>query len=288
MIIRSFISRTRSIAAVLVFAFVLALFSSNALAQRIAILTPKQDAQNDAIAQEFLAAFGPQAVDLALADSAYRSVKFEDPFNLTVTQGKQIGAVIGCSGFVIIKAETLRRTSSAKPVYYESYVAIFAVASRTGHLAFWKLITSEDSSRDDSERNLLENIRKHSQDLTREISDAVAKDAPAGDNGFEEMPEDGSREAKKFRPPVPYLRIKPEYTPQAYLYDAKGTVEIQADLDDKGNIIGTEIKRWVGFGLEDSVTQAVRKMHWRPGERDGNPLPTRFLLRYNFKKIDKE
>ncbi|MEP7076633.1 MAG: energy transducer TonB [Acidobacteriota bacterium] len=288
MIIPFVMPGTRTIAGILVFASVFALFSSTAFAQKIAILAPKDDAPNDAIAQEFSAAFGPKAIDLTLADAAYRSVKFEDPFNLTANQGKQIGAVIGCSGSVIVKAETLRRTSSAQPVYFESYVAIFAVVSRTGHLAYWKLITSEDSSREGAERNLLDSFRKVSANLIEEINDKIVKDTPAANTGFEEMPENGSREAKNFRPPIPYLRIKPEYTPQAYLYDAKGTVEIQVDLDDKGNIVATEIKRWVGFGLEDSVTQAVRKMNWRPGERDGKPLPTRFLLRYNFKKIDKE
>ncbi|MEP6849425.1 MAG: energy transducer TonB [Acidobacteriota bacterium] len=288
MIIRFLMPGTRIIAAIFVFAFGPVLFSSTAIAQRIAILTPNQDAQNEAIAQEFSAVFGPKALDLALADAAYRSVKYEDPFNLTASQGKQIGAVIGCSGFVIVKAETLRRTSSAKPVYFESYVAVFAVVSRTGHLAYWKLITSDDGSREGAERNLLDSFRKVSEKLTQEINDTIVKDTPGANIGFEEMPEDGSREAKNFRPPIPYLRIKPEYTPQAYLYDAKGTVEIQVDLDDKGTVIGTEIRRWVGFGLEDSVTRAVRKMNWRPGERDGKPLPTRFLLRYNFKKIDKE
>jgi len=288
MIIRSVTPTTRFLAAIFVFAFGYVLFSSNAFAQRIAISTPKQNAQNDAIAQELSTAFGSRAVDLALADSAYRSGNFEDPFNLTTTEGKHIGAVIGCNGFVMIKAETLRRTSSAKSVYFESYVAIFAVASRTGHLAFWKLVTAEDNSQERAEKSLLDDLRRISSDLASEINDAIGKDAAAPDNGFEEMPAEGSREAKNFRPPVPYLRIKPEYTSRAYLYDAKGTVEIQVDLDDKGNIVATEIKRWVGFGLEDSVTQAVRKMNWRPGERDGKPLPTRFLLRYNFKKIDKE
>jgi len=74
----------------------------------------------------------------------------------------------------------------------------------------------------------------------------------------------------------------------AFLYDVKGTVEVMVDLDDKGNIIKTEIARWAGFGLDESVIDAVRKMNWRPAERNGKPLPTHFLLRYNFKKSEKE
>jgi hypothetical protein len=48
------------------------------------------------------------------------------------------------------------------------------------------------------------------------------------------------------------------------------------------------ITRWAGFELDESVAKAVRSMNWRPAERNGKPLPVRFLLRYNFKKIEKD
>ena len=40
--------------------------------------------------------------------------------------------------------------------------------------------------------------------------------------------------------------------------------------------------------LDESVDKTVRAMNWRPAERNGKSLPMRFLVRYNFKKIDKE
>ena len=105
---------------------------------------------------------------------------------------------------------------------------------------------------------------------------------------IEEMPPENSPEAKNFRSPVPYKRIKPEYTGVAYLYGIAATVDILLDLDEKGNILRTEIVRWAGYGLDEAVTDAVRKMNWRPAERAGKPLPLRVLLRYNFKKVEKE
>jgi hypothetical protein len=66
------------------------------------------------------------------------------------------------------------------------------------------------------------------------------------------------------------------------------TVDIEVDLDAAGQVLRTEIVRWAGFGLDEAVTTAVRAMNWRQAERSGKPLPIRFLLRYNFRKVDKE
>jgi TonB family protein len=103
-----------------------------------------------------------------------------------------------------------------------------------------------------------------------------------------ELPEPGSPEAKNFRAPIPYRRLSPEYTRLAYLYDVTATVEATVDLDELGQITNMAITRWAGFELDESVAKAVRSMNWRPAERNGKPLPVRFLLRYNFKKIEKD
>jgi hypothetical protein len=50
----------------------------------------------------------------------------------------------------------------------------------------------------------------------------------------------------------------------------------------------TQIVRWAGYGLDEAVTETVRRMNWRPATRGGKALPIRVLLRYNFKKIEKE
>ena len=260
-------------------------------AQKIAILLPEKTPQADALAANIARSFPDQVsmIDNALADSAFRSISVENSFNLSLDEGKRIGSAIGCDAFLIVETNTLRRTSSSKPLYFESYAAIFAVDTRTGHLLWWNLKNAEESSPDAAEKKLAEAFVRDSQKQGREIIESIAKDTEKkGDGQFSEMPTEGSPEAKEFRPPVPYLRIKPEYTPLAYLYDAKGTVEVMVDLDEKGTVVSMEIARWAGFGLDESVIQAVRKMNWRPAERAGKPLPTRFLLRYNFKKIEKD
>jgi TonB family protein len=115
----------------------------------------------------------------------------------------------------------------------------------------------------------------------------VERDEPAAP-AIEPIPDDGSPAAKNFRAPVPYRRLKPAYTRTAYLYDITATVEATVDLDEKGQITNLAITRWAGYELDESVEKAVRSMNWRPAERSGKSLPIRFLLRYNFKKIDKD
>jgi TonB family protein len=95
-------------------------------------------------------------------------------------------------------------------------------------------------------------------------------------------------DSKSMRPTMPYRRIKPEYTPTAFLYEIAATVEAEVSIDEKGEIRRIDVVRWAGYGLDEAVISAIRQMNWRPGERSGKPLPMRVLLRYNFTKIDKE
>ena len=105
---------------------------------------------------------------------------------------------------------------------------------------------------------------------------------------IEEVPDENSPEAKNFRPPLPFKRFKPEYTRMAYVYDITATIDLLVDVDETGAIKRAEIVRWAGFGLDESVVETIRKMNWRPATRNGKALPMRVLLRYNFKKIEKE
>ena len=87
---------------------------------------------------------------------------------------------------------------------------------------------------------------------------------------------------------MPYRRISPKYTPEAFLFDVRATVDIEVEIDAHGKVQHTEIIRWAGYGLDESVDRTVREMNWRPADRNGRTLPMRVLLRYNFKKSEPE
>lgn len=266
------------------------LFASALSAQKIAVLTPEKNGQSEGFTEKLETSLTEKfkVLDSSLSEAAFLSSNPEKPFNLTTQEAKIIGAAIGCDFFLLVKSENLRRYSFEKKEYFESYAAVYAVSSRTGRLVFWKLRTFNGYKSNDAERLLFESVN----DLTKEISDKLPsitnEEISEKIAKLEEVPDENSPEAKFFRSPLPYKRLSPQYTSLANLYGIAATVDIEVDFDESGNILRTEVVRWAGFGLDESVTETVRKMNWRPATRDGKTLPIRVLLRYNFKKIEKE
>jgi TonB family protein len=190
--------------------------------------------------------------------------------------------------FMLVRADVLRRSSSQRPEYYEAYAAIFMVSTRTGRLVDWRLQSYEAASADEANKKLTAAIPDAAKDLQRSIVSKYSQELnEAPPPQIPEPPVPGSPEASAIRSPLPYRRVKPDYTPEASLYGIAATVEITVDLDADGRIIRTEITRWAGFGLDRSVETAVRGMNWRPADRNGKPMPMRFTLQYNFRKPDK-
>jgi len=267
------------------------LFSFPVLAQTVSILTP----DNAETSQRFSATFKDaisekvKILDDSLSEAAYSSTTPLTPFNLTKEESKRIGSVIGCDFFVQLRSATLRRSAFRRSEYYESHAAIYVVSSRTGRLVFWKLPRFEDTKPEKASKKLDESAASLANEIVEAMRSATKNELlETSIAAMDEVPEENSPAAKNFRAPIPYRRIKPDYTADAALYDIAATVEILVDLDATGTIMRTEIVRWAGFGLDESVERAVRAMNWRPAERNGKPLPMRFLLRYNFKKVEKE
>jgi TonB family protein len=264
------------------------LFVSNLAAQKIAVLVPEKNEQSAGFAEKLETSLSAKfkVLDSSLSETAFRSANYETPFNLTTKEAKIIGAGIGCDYFLLIKAANQRRSTFAKPEFYESYAAVYVISSRTGRLVFWKLQSFEAETPAKADKALFAS----SDDLPAEIFEklkTVSKDElnEKPSQNIEELPAEESAETKNFRPPLPYKRIKPEYTKTAYLYSIEATVEIEIEVDETGKLLKTEIVRWAGFGLDESVTETIRKMQWRAADRNGKTLRMRVLLRYNFKKL---
>ena len=275
----------------LVSAFGLFILSSPASAQSISILTPSETETNRSVAEEIEVVLAKKfrVLDSAMSESAFASTKAENPFNMTTERSKALGAAMGCNYFILVNAATLRRSSSKRPEYYESHAAIYAVSARTGRLIYWWLLSYEALKGEDARRSLDDALNATAIELENKLKSTVKQElAEPALPEMEEPPNDSSRAAKDFRAPVPYRRVKPEYTSDAFLYNITATVDIAIDLDKNGTILRTQIERWAGYGLDESVEKAVRSMNWRPASRSGKPLQMRFLVRYNFKKTEKE
>jgi hypothetical protein len=195
-------------------------------AQKIAVISPVKTEVADKISSEF------------------ETTNYENIFNLTTSEAKTIGSVIGCDFFVLVKADNFRRSSFTKGDYFESFAAIYVVSSRTGNLLFWKLYTFEDKTTDTANKKLFSSVNK----IVTEINDN-SKGKQIDKPNVLELPENDN----KYRPPAPFKRLKPEYTEIASLFLVAATIDIEVDLDEKGKITRTEIVRWAGFGLENEL-----------------------------------
>lgn len=261
----------------------------SAHAQKVAVLTPDKTARSQAFAVELEKFLSPdyKILDASLSEAAFAAGVYENSFNLSTAEAKTIGARVGCHYFLLIKYETLRRSSFKREAYYESYAVVYAVSARTGNLVFWKLNSFEAAQPSESEKKLFDSGRALAKEISGVLRAANNREIkPSDDRTIDEPPAENSPEAGNFRPPLPFRRIKPEYTAQANFYNVEATVDILVDVDETGKILKTEIARWAGYGLDESVAEAVRKMNWRPAERGGKTLPMRILLRYNFKDIE--
>src|SRR6476660_9832652 len=96
------------------------------------------------VAQEFRTELpkvgGVRIVDPDLSMSAARGVGYSGSLNLPVSEAQDLGASMDADFYLIGDAQTLRRSSFNKPVYFQTYVTVFVISSRTGSLIKWDRI----------------------------------------------------------------------------------------------------------------------------------------------------
>lgn len=260
-------------------------------AQRVAVVVPETDELTERFASSISESIGAKikVLDHSMSEAAYQSLAIETPFNMTVGDSRRAASAVGCDFLLLVKAGSMRRSSLLRGDYYESFVAAYLVSERTGRLVDWSLTSFDADSAEKAERMLFDSVRPLAERIAERAKGAkLAELNEKAPLAIEQLPLENSQEGRDFRPPVPYKRIKPAYTPTAFLYSVRATVEVEADIEADGRVSRTEIARWAGYGLDESVIDAVRKMNWRPAERAGKPLRMRVLLRYNFTKIERE
>src|SRR4030095_3915885 len=94
-------------------------------------------------------------IDKDLATAAARGSGFNGSLNLTTQEARDIGAAIGCEFYFIGDAQTLRRSPSTGPAYFESYASIFLVSARTGRLILWERPLERRDTEVEAEQSLL-------------------------------------------------------------------------------------------------------------------------------------
>ena len=235
-------------------------------------------------------------IDQNLAAAAARGNGYQGSLNLTTQEARDLGAAIGCDFFIIGDARTVARSPSNDANYFESYASIFIVSARTGRLILWERPAEKRDNSDDAEQALLQRLT--SGDALHRYQAAILR--AAEDESKErtanvespratiEIMSDDDNGKGDTREPRPYRRVKPAYPQAAAQSEVEATVDVLVDVDARGEISHVELARWAGYGLDQSVLDTVKQMHFFPAMRDGGAIPMRVLLRYNFRHTSPE
>ena len=237
-----------------------------------------------------------QVIDRDQTRAAVRGTDYRGSLNMNVEDARDLGAAIDCDFFFTGEAQTLRRSSSDNPIYFEAYVSVFLVSARTGRLVTWGKALAKQSTSNEAEATLLSDlaspsvIQPYQLAMRQAVEAERAERAHAIESGapvIEIMADEKGDDRNATRPPRPYRRLKPEYPQTAALAEVEATVDVLVDVDEKGEVGHAEIARWAGYGLDQSVLDTVKQLHFFPAMRDGVAVPMRVLLRYNFRKPPK-
>ena len=265
----------------------------------VAALDFGETATGQRAAEKFRTALAANA-DLSVADqdesrAAARGAGYAGSLNLTLDEARDLGSALGADFYLLGDAQTLRRSRSDRPAYFEAAAAVFLVSARTGRLIMWERPSAEEATPEAAERRLLAELEKRAASYADALRAAASRErderALAIEHRvplIEDAPADESPAAAGLRLPAPYRRLQPIYPETAARAGVEAVVDAQVEVDAAGEVSRVEVVRWAGYGLDEATVNTIRQLHFRPATRDGSPVALRVLLRYNFRRPPDE
>ena len=101
----------------------------------------------------------------------------------------------------------------------------------------------------------------------------------------------GGIDGSVFRPgrgvsaPTLLYKVEPEYSEEARKAKYQGTVVLKVIVDSTGRVVNPSIVRSLGLGLDEKAVEAVRKWRFRPGFKDGKPVPVTAEIEVSFRLL---
>ena len=85
--------------------------------------------------------------------------------------------------------------------------------------------------------------------------------------------------------PSVLFKVEPEYSEEARKAKFQGTVVLFVIVDEKGNPRDLKVLRALGLGLDQKAIEAVEKWRFKPGMKDGKPVPVMATIEVNFRLL---
>ncbi len=85
--------------------------------------------------------------------------------------------------------------------------------------------------------------------------------------------------------PAVLLKVEPEYSEEARKAKWQGTVVLAIVVDEQGRARDLKVIRSLGLGLDQKAIEAVEKWRFKPGMKDGKPVPVQATIEVNFRLL---
>jgi TonB family protein len=85
--------------------------------------------------------------------------------------------------------------------------------------------------------------------------------------------------------PIPIYKPEPEYSEEARKAKFQGTVMLAIVVDVDGKAKNIQVVRSLGMGLDEKAVEAVAKWRFKPGSKDGKPVPVKANVEVNFRLL---
>jgi TonB family protein len=99
------------------------------------------------------------------------------------------------------------------------------------------------------------------------------------------LPEGVYRVGKGVTAPAVIGKADPEYSAEARIANMSATVQVSAIVETDGKLRDVLVDRSPGLGLDEKAMQAVSKWHFKPGLKDGMPVPVAINIEINFRLV---
>ena len=85
--------------------------------------------------------------------------------------------------------------------------------------------------------------------------------------------------------PVPIFQPEPEYSEEARKAKWQGAVMLSLVVDESGKAVNIKVTKSLGLGLDQKAIEAVEKWRFKPGMKDGKPVPVMASVEVNFRLL---
>jgi TonB family protein len=233
-----------------------------------------------------------ETVDADQVRAALRGAGYADNppgyMNPSLDDARALGAAVGCDYYFAGRVAVARRLGAKDEHYFEAVAALYLVEARSGRLVMFDYARIVDTREDIARSSLIKLVEERKPRFIEAVHTATARrmesaaEPPVALDAVEIL--DGETAARGLTAPVFYQRLKPGYTEEAQSVELQAVVELAAVFGADAKVHDVEVLRWAGFGLDESAISTVRKLRFKPAERDGRALSVRALVRYTFRR----